>query len=68
MGVRVCLEGVSSESERMVEDLEAIGTRLFDEEITRLQAGALKQSPHIQWFHARDTFLPDGVKVGRGIL
>ena len=63
MGVRVCLEGVSSESDRMVAGLEAIKTKTFDSEMQRLRRGALKKSPHIQWFHVEDRFSPMGVKV-----
>jgi single-stranded-DNA-specific exonuclease len=63
MGVRVCLEGVSPESDRMVEELEAIRTKVFNEEITRLQAGALKKTPHIQWFHVEKRLFPMGVKM-----
>ena len=63
MGIRVCLDGVSPQSDRMVEDLEAVRTRLFDEEIARLRAGALKQAPHIQWFHVEARFFPMGVKM-----
>jgi single-stranded-DNA-specific exonuclease len=63
MGVRVCLEGVSSESDRMVEELKVIRRKIFNEEILRLQAGALKKSPHIQWFHVENRFFPMGVKM-----
>ena len=63
MGISVCLEGVSPESDRMVEDLEAVRARLFDEEIARLQAGALEQAPRIQWFHLETRFFPMGVKM-----
>ena len=63
MGVKVCLEGVSAESDRMVEELKAIRTRLFDQEIARLQAGALKQTPHLQWFHVEKRLMPMGVKM-----
>ncbi len=63
MGVRVCLEGVSNESDQMVEELKAIRTKIFDEEITRLQAGDLKKAPHIQWFHVEKRFFPMGVKM-----
>jgi len=63
MAVRVCLEGVSSESDRMVEELKAIRTKKFNEEIARLQAGDLKKSPHIQWFHVERRFFPMGVKM-----
>ncbi|MFV9647003.1 MAG: hypothetical protein ACNYWU_14360, partial [Desulfobacterales bacterium] len=54
MGVRVCLEGVSSESDRMVAGLEAIKAKAFDSEMQRLRRGTLKKSPHIQWFHVKD--------------
>lgn len=63
MGVRVCLEGVSPESDRMVEELKAVRTKIFDEEISRLRAGALIQTPHIQWFHVEKRLFPMGVKM-----
>jgi single-stranded-DNA-specific exonuclease len=63
MGVRVCLEGVSSESNQMVEELKVIRTKIFNEEIARLQAGTLHQEPHIQWFHVEKRFFPMGVKM-----
>ncbi len=63
MGVKVCLEGASPESDRMVEDLKAVRTKLFDAEIARLQAGGMKQAPHIQWFHLEDRLFPMGVKM-----
>ena len=63
MAVKVCLEGVSPESDRMVEELKAIRTRIFDEEIARLRAGELKQEPHIQWFHVQKRLFPMGVKM-----
>jgi hypothetical protein len=63
MGVKVCLEGVSAESDRMVEELKVVRTRIFNEEIKRLQAGSLKQAPHIQWFHVEKRLYPMGVKM-----
>jgi len=63
MGVRVCLDGVSPQSDRMVEHMEAVRTRLFDEEIARLQVGGFRQAPHIQWFHVESRFFPMGVKM-----
>lgn len=63
MGVKVCLEGASPESDRMVEELKAIRTRIFNEEIARLRTGELKQEPHIQWFHVEKRFFPMGVKM-----
>ncbi|RJP53126.1 MAG: DHH family phosphoesterase [Anaerolineaceae bacterium] len=63
MGVKVCLEGVSPESDKMVEELKATRKKIFDEEITRLQAGGWKQATHIQWFHVENRFFPMGVKM-----
>ncbi len=63
MGVGVCLEGVSPASDRMVEELKAIRTKIFDEEIKKLDAGGLKQAPHIQWFHVERRLFPMGVKM-----
>lgn len=63
MGVSVCLNGVSPESDRMVDELKAIRTRIFNEEIARLRAGEMKQAPHIQWFHVQKRLFPMGVKM-----
>src|SRR4030042_2092680 len=63
IGIGVCLEGFSPESDRMVEELKAIRKKIFDEEITRLQSGELKQAPHIQWFNVEKRFFPMGVKM-----
>jgi hypothetical protein len=63
MGVKVCLEGVSPESDKMVEKLKAVRKKIFDDEITRLQTGGWNQTPHIQWFHVQNRFFPMGVKM-----
>jgi len=63
MGVNVCLEGVSTESDRMAEELKAIRTRIFDAEIARLRNGDLKQEQRIQWFHVEKRLFPMGVKM-----
>jgi single-stranded-DNA-specific exonuclease len=63
MGIRVCLEGVSPESDRMVEELKTIRTKIFNEEIARLKEGDLIKAPHIQWFHVEKRFFPMGVKM-----
>src|SRR5512135_3851220 len=36
MGIKVCLDGFSAESDRMVNELSAVRARLFDQEISRL--------------------------------
>ena len=63
IGIKVCLEGVSTESDQMVEELKVIRTKVFDQEIVRLKSGELKQAPHIQWFHVENRFFPMGVKM-----
>jgi len=63
MGVTVCLEGNSPDSDRMVDELKAIRTKIFDDEVARLRAGELKQAPHIQWFSVEKRFFPMGVKM-----
>jgi hypothetical protein len=63
MAVRACLEGVSPESDRMVEGLKTTRTRIFNDEIARLRAGALKKTQHIQWFHVGKRLFPMGVKM-----
>lgn len=63
MGIKVALDGRSPESDRMVEELKAIRTRLFDDEIKRIKSDGLKQTPHIQWFHVQKRFFPMGVKM-----
>jgi single-stranded-DNA-specific exonuclease len=63
MGVLVCLEGPTPESDRMVDELKSIRTKAFAEESRRLQSGELKKAPHIQWFHVEKRFFPMGVKM-----
>jgi single-stranded-DNA-specific exonuclease len=62
-GVDVCLKGVSPESDRMVEELKAVRTKIFNSEIARLRSGEMKQSTHIQWFHVEKRLFPMGVKM-----
>jgi len=63
MGVKVCLEGISPGSDKMVEELKATRKKIFDDEIARLQSGGWKQAAHIQWFHVENRFFPMGVKM-----
>ena len=63
MGIQVCLEGTTPESDRMLEKLKSVQTKVFEEEIGRIKKGALKKTPHIQWFHVENRFEPMGVKM-----
>jgi single-stranded-DNA-specific exonuclease len=63
MGVRVCLEGTTPESDRMLEQLKKMQTNAFEKEIARIKSGALKKTANIQWFHVENRFSPMGVKM-----
>ena len=63
MGIKVCLEGITPESDRMLEKLKIVQTKAFEAEIARVKNGALKKTPHIQWFHVENRFAPMGVKM-----
>jgi len=63
IGVKICLDGISSDSDNIVEQLKAIKASIFDVEITRLKEGEFRQSPHIQWLHVENRFTPMGVKM-----
>lgn len=62
-GVRVCLEGVSGESDRMVDEYRATMRKAFDTEIAALRTDGFRHTRHIQWFHVGDRFFPMGVKM-----
>ena len=63
MGVKVCLQGTSPQSDRMLQELKSVQAKAFEEEMKRLRAGALKKTAHIQWFHVANRFRPMGVKM-----
>lgn len=63
MGIKVCLEGASSESDRMVDKLQAIQNKAFEKQILKIQSDGLTQTANIQWFHVKNRFSPMGVKM-----
>lgn len=63
MGVKVCLEGVSDTSDRMLAELHTIQKEAFEREAKRIEQGAMNITPHIQWVHIQDRFAPMGVKM-----
>jgi len=63
MGIKVCLEGKSSESDQMLKQLRGIQRDRFQDQVKRLQKGELKYSEHIQWFRVKERFNPMGVKM-----
>jgi hypothetical protein len=63
MGVHVCLEGPSPQSDQMVEELRSVQAKAFEKEIEGIRNGGMKKTPHIQWFHVANRFSPMGVKM-----
>jgi len=63
MGINVCLEGITPESDQMLQALKAVQAKAFEQEIRRIKSGALKKTEHIQWFQVENRFQPMGVKM-----
>ena len=63
IGIQVCLEGMSHDSDRMVAELNVIRDTAFEAEFQRLQQGGLRHTPRLQWFHVEDRFAPMGVMM-----
>jgi hypothetical protein len=63
MGIKVCLDGTTPESDQMLQELKAVQAGAFEQEIQRLKSGALKKTKHIQWFQVENRFKPMGVKM-----
>jgi len=63
MGIKVCLDGATPQSDQMLQALKAVQARAFEQEIQRLKSGALKKTEHIQWFQVENRFKPMGVKM-----
>jgi hypothetical protein len=63
VGVAVCLDGRTDESDRMVEELKVIQERAFAGELERIRRGELWVTDHIQWLHVQERFAPMGVKM-----
>jgi hypothetical protein len=63
VGIDVCLEGRTDESDRMVEELKCVQETAFAGEVERIRQGELSTTEHIQWLHVQDRFAPMGVKM-----
>lgn len=63
MGVRVCLEGFSRESDAMVSKLREIQETAFSREMETIAGEGLHETAHIQWLDVGDGFKPMGVKM-----
>jgi hypothetical protein len=63
MGIRVCLEGRTADSDSMVRRLRTIEDRAFAEELRRIRSGEMETTVHTQWIQVHDRFAPMGVKM-----
>ncbi len=63
IGIGVCLEGPSPESDGVLEELRTLQDRLFNEEILRIRGEGWQQTEHVQWLHVHSRFRPMGVKM-----
>jgi len=63
MGIKVCLEGTSPESDQMLQDLRDIQNKIFEDQIQKIRRGQIEHTDHIQWFHVQERFNPMGVKM-----
>jgi len=63
MGIKVCLEGTSPESDQMLSDLRDVQNNIFEEQIQKIRQGDITHTQHIQWFHVQERFNPMGVKM-----
>jgi single-stranded-DNA-specific exonuclease len=63
IGIGVCLEGPSPESDGVLEELRTLQDRLFNEEVLRIREEGWQQTEHVQWLHVHSRFMPMGVKM-----
>jgi len=63
IGIEICLEGSTSESNAILGELRTLQERIFAAEIERAREGGWNRSKHIQWLHVHDRFVPMGVKM-----
>ena len=63
MGVKVCLDGTTADSDRLLQNLKSVQAEAFEAELERIRSGALIKTDHIQWFEVKDRFKPMGVKM-----
>jgi len=63
IGVQACLEGVTDEAKRKIAELEDRRKQANKRLIARLYRERLKETDHIQWFEADNTYEGMGTKV-----
>jgi hypothetical protein len=63
VGIGVCLDGSTSESEESLAELRVLQDRAFAETIAAIRENGWRRTDHIQWLHVHDRFDPMGVKM-----
>lgn len=63
LGIKACLEGISEETKKKIEDLEEWRKRMNSKLLAILYRQRLKETAHIQWFDAGDLYKGMGSKV-----
>jgi len=63
LGIRACLESVTDEVNKRVEELEARRKKINKRLLARLYRERLRETRHIQWFDAGKMYLGMGTKV-----
>jgi len=63
LGIKACLEGITEEVKRRIDDWEDRRKRANKELLGRLYRERLKETEHLQWFDAGDAYAGMGTKV-----
>ena len=63
VGIAVCLDGATQESDAAIAGLRKIQTRAFDGEVERIRNDGWRRTRQIQWIHVHNRFMPMGVKM-----
>jgi len=63
LGIKVCLEGITDQTKKKINELEERRKKVNKRLIARLYRERLKETDHIQWFDAGDMYTGMGTKV-----
>lgn len=63
LGIKACLEGITPEIKRELDKLESKRKEANKKLLSKLYRERLKETEHIQWFDAEDTYAGMGTKV-----
>ena len=63
LGIKACLEGITDEIKRKIEELEGRRKEANKRLLARLYRERLRETDHIQWFDAGDVYRGMGTKV-----